>query len=131
VLTLAMTAFAIRSRADSSSVNATMVIDELIDHIADILRSGSPAQRKGLIEALVAEVKVTGHDTIIPVCRISQPPATNGTTPADTEPRNGSHNGRTGGRYWDRTSDFFGVNPDQFRGLTRLNAVGAGGDEAQ
>lgn len=46
-----------------------MVLDELTDHIADILRSGSPAERKALIEALVAEVKITGPNTIIPIFR--------------------------------------------------------------
>jgi site-specific DNA recombinase len=66
-------------------VPPTMVLDKLTDHIADLLHSGSPAQRKALIEALVAEVKITGPDTIIPVFRIPQPPATNGTTPANTE----------------------------------------------
>jgi hypothetical protein len=30
------------------------------------------------------------------------------------------------GRYWDQTSDLFGVNPDQFCWLTLLNAVIAG-----
>ncbi|MDQ2881736.1 MAG: zinc ribbon domain-containing protein [Actinomycetota bacterium] len=71
--------------SEAPVVPPAMVLDELTDHIGDILRSGSPAQRKALIEALVAEVKITGPATIIPVFRIPQPPATNDTTPADTE----------------------------------------------
>ncbi|MCW2571480.1 MAG: recombinase family protein, partial [Frankiales bacterium] len=57
------------------TVPPAIVLDELTDHIADIIRSGSPAQRKALIETLVAEVKITGPNTIIPVFRIPQLPA--------------------------------------------------------
>jgi site-specific DNA recombinase len=62
-----------------------MILDELTDHITDIIRTGNPAQRKALIEALVAEVKITGPHTIIPVFRIPQPPATNTTITKNTE----------------------------------------------
>jgi site-specific DNA recombinase len=62
-----------------------MILDELTNHIADIIRTGNPAQRKALIEALVAEVKITGPHTIIPVFRIPQPPATNTTITENTE----------------------------------------------
>lgn len=71
--------------SEAPIVPPVMVLDELTDHIADILHSGNAAQRKALIEALVAEVKITGPNTIIPVFRIPQPPATNDTTPANTE----------------------------------------------
>jgi hypothetical protein len=36
-----------------------------------------------------------------------------------------------GGRYWDQTRDVFGVNPDRFCWLTRLNAVVAGSHKAR
>jgi hypothetical protein len=62
-----------------------MILDELTNHIADIIHTGNPAQRKALIEALVAEVKITGPHTIIPVFRIPQPPATNTTITENTE----------------------------------------------
>jgi hypothetical protein len=62
-----------------------MILDELTNHITDIIHTGNPAQRKALIEALVAEVKITGPHTIIPVFRIPQPPATNDTITENTE----------------------------------------------
>jgi site-specific DNA recombinase len=62
-----------------------MILDELTNHIADIIHTGNPAQRKALIEALVAEVKITGPHTIIPVFRIPQPPATNTTITDNTK----------------------------------------------
>jgi site-specific DNA recombinase len=62
-----------------------MILDELTNHIADIIHTGNPAQRKALIEALVAEVKITGPHTIIPVFRIPQPPAANDTITKNTE----------------------------------------------
>ena len=45
----------------------------MADHIADIVASGSHSQRKALIEALIAQVKITGPDRIVPVFRIPQP----------------------------------------------------------
>jgi site-specific DNA recombinase len=59
--------------SEAPVVPPAMVLDELTDHIAEILRSGNPAQRKTLIEALVAEVKITGPNTIVPVFRVPQP----------------------------------------------------------
>jgi site-specific DNA recombinase len=71
--------------SEAPTVPPAIVLDELTDHIADIIRTGSPAQRKSLIEALVAEVKITGPHIIIPVFRIPQPPTTNDTTGENTE----------------------------------------------
>jgi site-specific DNA recombinase len=48
---------------------------QVAEHIADIIASGSHTQRKALIEALIAQVKITGSDCIVPVFRIPQPPA--------------------------------------------------------
>ena len=48
---------------------------QVADHIADIIASGSHTQRKALIEALVAQVKITGPGRFVPVFRIPQPPA--------------------------------------------------------
>ena len=49
---------------------------QVAQHIEDIIRSGTSNQRKALIEALVARIKITGPDRIVPVFRIPQPPAT-------------------------------------------------------
>ena len=48
---------------------------QVADHIADIIASGSHTQRKALIEALIARIKITGPGRIVPVFRIPQPPA--------------------------------------------------------
>ncbi len=54
---------------------------QVADHIDQIIASGSHSQRKALIEALVAQVKITGPRRVVPVFRI---PQTTGTGPADT-----------------------------------------------
>jgi site-specific DNA recombinase len=46
---------------------------QVADHIDEIIGSGSHNQRKALIEALVAQVKITGPGRIIPVFRIPHP----------------------------------------------------------
>jgi site-specific DNA recombinase len=48
---------------------------QVADHIDEIIDSGSHNQRKALIEALVAQVKITGPARIVPVFRIPQPQA--------------------------------------------------------
>jgi site-specific DNA recombinase len=45
---------------------------EVADHIDLIIAAGSDSQRKTLIEALVAQVKITGPGRIVPVFRIPQ-----------------------------------------------------------
>jgi site-specific DNA recombinase len=45
---------------------------EVADHIDQIIAAGSDSQRKTLIEALVAQVKITGPGGIVPVFRIPQ-----------------------------------------------------------
>lgn len=48
-------------------------LHQVADHIEEIVTSGSHSQRKALVEALVAQVKITGPDRIVPVFRIPQP----------------------------------------------------------
>jgi site-specific DNA recombinase len=48
-------------------------LQQVADHIDEIIASGSYNQRKALIEALVAKVKLTGPGRIVPVFRIPQP----------------------------------------------------------
>ena len=50
---------------------------QVAEHIADIVASGSHSQRKALIEALIAQIKITAPDRIVPVFRIPQRPAAN------------------------------------------------------
>jgi site-specific DNA recombinase len=63
-------------------------IERLHTYLADTIASGTPAERKAAIEALVAEVRVT-EEGVIPVFRIPGPrtpiPGGNDTTAA-TEP---------------------------------------------
>lgn len=59
--------------SEAPTMPPAMVLDELTDHIAEIIRTGSPAQRKTLIETLVGEVKITGPNTVTPVFRIPNP----------------------------------------------------------
>jgi site-specific DNA recombinase len=51
------------------------ILRQVADRIADILAAGSHSQRKALIEALIAQIKITGPGRIVPVFRIPQPPA--------------------------------------------------------
>ncbi len=49
------------------------ILTDVADHITAIIATGSDQTRKTLIATLVAEVKITGPDTIVPVFRIPQP----------------------------------------------------------
>ncbi len=48
-------------------------LSQVADNIDRIIAAGSHSQRKALIEALVAQVKITGPGRIVPVFRIPQP----------------------------------------------------------
>jgi site-specific DNA recombinase len=50
--------------------SATLI--EVADHIDEVIASGTHSQRKALIEALVAQVKITGPGRVVPVFRIPQ-----------------------------------------------------------
>ncbi len=45
----------------------------IAEHLDDVIRSGTQNQRKALIETLVARIKITGPDRIVPVFRIPDP----------------------------------------------------------
>ncbi len=49
---------------------------DIADHIDQIIAAGSHSQRKALIEALVAQVKITAPGRIVPVFRVPQPTGT-------------------------------------------------------
>jgi site-specific DNA recombinase len=63
------------------------VIEDLQAYLADAIASGTPAERKAAIEALVAEVHITDHG-LIPVFRIpsSRPSVSGDTDSAAAEP---------------------------------------------
>ncbi len=48
-------------------------LDEVADHLAEVIASGTANQRKALVEALVARVVITGPDRLVPVFRVPQP----------------------------------------------------------
>ncbi len=48
-------------------------LTDIADHIATIIASGNDQTRKAIIDTLIAKIKITGPDTIVPVFRIPQP----------------------------------------------------------
>ena len=50
-------------------------LNEIADHISEIITNGTDNERKALIETLIAEIKITASDRVIPVFRIPQPRA--------------------------------------------------------
>ena len=61
--------------AAAPSAPPAAALRHVADQIAGVVASGSHTQRKALIEALIAQVKITGPGRIVPVFRIPQPPA--------------------------------------------------------
>lgn len=54
-------------------------LTDIADHITTLIATGSDQTRKALIETLIAEIKITGPDTIVPVFRIPQPTTSHNT----------------------------------------------------
>ncbi|WP_280448460.1 recombinase family protein [Nocardia brasiliensis] len=54
-------------------VPAPAILADVADHITAVIATGSDQTRKALIDILIAEIKITGPDTLIPVFRIPQP----------------------------------------------------------
>ncbi len=50
----------------------TATLRQVADHIDQVIGAGTHTQRKALIEALVARVKITGPNRVVPVFRIPQ-----------------------------------------------------------
>ncbi len=65
---------------------------QVAGHIDQVISSGSDKQRKALVEALIARIKITGPGRIVPVFRIPQPssadPAEGSAVPAATHGAN-------------------------------------------
>jgi site-specific DNA recombinase len=55
------------------AIPSPATLREVAGHIDQIIAAGSHSERKALIEALVAQVKITGPGRIVPVFRIPQP----------------------------------------------------------
>jgi site-specific DNA recombinase len=80
-------------------------IEDLQEYLANAIANGTPAERKAVIEALVAEVRIT-DDALIPVFRI---PSHCRPVPRRRRRRRrrttGSHNAEVGGAKGTRTPD--------------------------
>ena len=77
--------------AEPPTVPPTAILQEVADHIGQVINSGSHNQRKALIEALVAQVKITGPGRIVPVVRILQPAADTAAEATRTRARTATH----------------------------------------
>jgi site-specific DNA recombinase len=89
------------------------MLQQVADHIAQVISSGNHNQRKALIEALVAQVKITGPGGAIPVLRIPQPEADTGAdatrTTAHTAPQ--THKAEPGVRAMTNLVELRGLEP--------------------
>jgi site-specific DNA recombinase len=63
---------------------------QVADHIDSVIGTGTDNERKTLIEALVARVKITSPGSLIPVYRIPQQPHAAETRPDSPEPDSGT-----------------------------------------
>ncbi|WP_308200332.1 recombinase family protein [Kibdelosporangium philippinense] len=59
--------------ADAPQPVPKAALVEVADYISEIIASGTDNQRKALIETLIAEIKITAADRIVPIFRIPQP----------------------------------------------------------
>lgn len=59
--------------ADSPQPLAPAVLRGVADHVATILTDGTGSQTKASIETLIAEIKIAGPETAIPVFRVLPP----------------------------------------------------------
>jgi site-specific DNA recombinase len=74
---------------DAPTAPDPALLDQVADHLAEIINTGTPNQRKALVEALVDRVIITGPDRLVPVFRIPQPADQNGAAtaqPAEAAP---------------------------------------------
>ncbi|MDX8034636.1 hypothetical protein SK803_30845 [Lentzea sp. BCCO 10_0856] len=57
---------------DEQTIADAAVLDQVTEHISEVLDAGNHNQRKALIEALVVEVKVLSLNRLVPVLRVPQ-----------------------------------------------------------
>lgn len=71
------------------------LLDRVAEYTAKITRSGSDRTRKALIEALIAEIRITSPSTVVPVFRIPQPDTYDVTTTQNNRPTAENGDGST------------------------------------
>ena len=89
-----------------------------VDVVADLglVRGGEGLRRLVEVEALIHEIIIVADDTVRPTFKLPLAGNDEGLAPPRTSPTQrpgqtrGSRTYNCGGRYWDRTSDLFGVN---------------------
>ncbi|MFI9531657.1 hypothetical protein ACIG56_00295 [Nocardia fusca] len=57
-------------------------LTSIADHISELITTGTDHTHKAVIETLIAEVKITAPDTVVPVFRFPKHPLTPTPTPA-------------------------------------------------
>jgi site-specific DNA recombinase len=60
---------------DEPAAPSPATLDRIRDHLARVIADGSSAERKATIEQLIAEIRLTEDDQVIPVFRIPSPDA--------------------------------------------------------
>jgi site-specific DNA recombinase len=73
-----------RTLNDEPTTPEPATLTQIVNHITEIITSGTHNQTKALVEALVAKVTITGPDRLIPIFRIPQPD--HHSEPATTNP---------------------------------------------
>ena len=94
-------------------------LQQVASHIDEINGSGSHRQRKALVEALIAQVKITGPGRPLPVFRIPQPAAIAAVSQANGTATAGATNPRTGVR--DKTPSVGGAGGTRTHTVADLN----------
>ncbi|WP_156212658.1 hypothetical protein [Lentzea aerocolonigenes] len=79
------------------------LLDQVTEHISEVLDAGNHNQWKALMEALVVEVKVLSPDRLVPVFRVPQPDPERADTDLPVPAPEGSRRERTGGPPGTRT----------------------------
>ncbi|HWH00696.1 MAG TPA: hypothetical protein VNV66_15575 [Pilimelia sp.] len=59
---------------DTPTAPAPSTLERIRNHLGRILANGTLAERKAAIEQLIAEIRITEHDEIIPVFKIPDKP---------------------------------------------------------
>ena len=67
---------------DAPAAPDSATLDQIADHLDKVIATGTPNQRKALVEALVARVTINGPNRLIPVFRIPNHGHETGAAPA-------------------------------------------------
>ncbi|WP_322770279.1 hypothetical protein [Frankia sp. Cr1] len=69
---------------DEPVMPARSTLRTVVQHIETIIETGDDLQRKALVEALVAEVKILGPDRLVPIFKVPRPDTSGGTANVET-----------------------------------------------